>query len=234
MKKNPFSLSFGKEDWIVIDLNPERDLLQSFAANLSNYPSLSEVFREAKINLSFLGLGVEIEGASPITDLNVAVTRMLEKIKKKHKRVLVTIDEAVCNDTMKEFVSLFQIYMRQDLPVFLLMTGLYENIYELQNEKTLTFLYRAPKIELRPLNIGMRKLQRWLKRRGDIRLPSRYWGIFVLSIIPDGIMYYLNSVSIWRNMYMKRYGVSCQKVIRNCWLLWQKPMTPKWKQYERL
>lgn len=67
----------------------------------------------------------------------------------------MTIDEAVCNDTMKEFVSLFQIYMRQDLPVFLLMTGLYENIYELQNEKTLTFLYRAPKIELRPLNIGM-------------------------------------------------------------------------------
>ena len=107
----------AEEDWIVIDLSPERDLL---------HPSLSEVFREAKINLSFLGLGVEIEGVSPITDLNVAVTRMLEKIKKKRKRVLVTIDEAVCNDTMKEFVSLFQIYMRQDLPVFLLMTGLYE------------------------------------------------------------------------------------------------------------
>ena len=82
-----------------------------------------------------LGLGVEIDGVSPITDINVAVTRMLERINKKHKRVLVTIDEAVCNDTMKEFVSLFQIYMRQDLPVFLLMTGLYENIYELQNEK---------------------------------------------------------------------------------------------------
>ena len=70
----------------------------------------------------------------------------MKRIKKKRKRVLVTIDEAVCNDTMKEFVSLFQIYMRQDLPVFLLMTGLYENIYELQNEKRLTFLYRAPKI----------------------------------------------------------------------------------------
>ena len=42
----------AEEDWIVIDLSPERDLLQSFAANLSNYPSLSEVFREAKINLS--------------------------------------------------------------------------------------------------------------------------------------------------------------------------------------
>ena len=34
------------------------------------------------------------------------------------------------------------------------MTGLYENIYDLQNEKSLTFLYRAPKIHLRPLNYG--------------------------------------------------------------------------------
>lgn len=136
----------SEDSWIVIDLSPERDLLHSFAANLSNNPTLSEIFREAKINLSYV---------SPITDINIAVTRMLERINKKNKRVLVTIDEAVCNETMKEFVSLFQIYMRQDLPVFLLMTGLYENIYELQNEKTLTFLYRAPKMELRPLNIGM-------------------------------------------------------------------------------
>lgn len=36
----------------------------------------------------------------------------------------------------------------------MIMTGLYENIYELQNERTLTFLYRAPGMELGPLNIG--------------------------------------------------------------------------------
>lgn len=29
------------------------------------------------------------------------------------------------------------------------MTGLYENIYEIQNEKTLTFLYRTPRIEIK-------------------------------------------------------------------------------------
>lgn len=51
-------------------------------------------------------------------------------------------------------MSAFQIFIRHDLPVFLLMTGLYENIYELQNAKTLNFLYRAPKIALGPLNIG--------------------------------------------------------------------------------
>lgn len=42
--------------------------------------------------------------------------------------------------------------MRRDYPIYLLMTGLYENIYDLQNEDTLTFLYRAPKLTLEPLN----------------------------------------------------------------------------------
>lgn len=147
---------FRKErDWIVVDLSPERDLLQMLAADLSNRQELLSIFRDAKINLSFLGLGLEIDGVPPITDVSVAVTRMLERIGKKGKRVLITIDEVSRNQTMREFVSLFQIFMRQDLPVFLAMTGLYENIYELQNEKTLTFLYRAPKMELQPLNIGM-------------------------------------------------------------------------------
>lgn len=144
-----------EKDWIVADLSPERDLLQSLAAFLSNQPDLVQIFRKAKINLSFLGLGMEIDGTAAITDLSVALTRMLEHIGKHNKKVLITIDEAVCNRTMREFVSMFQIFMRQDLPVFLVMTGLYENIYELQNEKTLTFLYRAPRLELGPLNIGM-------------------------------------------------------------------------------
>ena len=51
-------------------------LLQIWS-NLSKF--VSRFFVKLKINLSFLGLGVEIEGVSPITDLNVAVTRMLEK-----------------------------------------------------------------------------------------------------------------------------------------------------------
>lgn len=144
-----------EKDWIVVDLSPERDLLQMLAADLSNRPELLSIFQDAKINLSFLGLGLEIDGVPPITDVSVAVTRMLERLGKKNKKVLITIDEAVCSQTMREFVSLFQIFMRQELPVFLAMTGLYENIYELQNEKTLTFLYRAPKMELQPLNIGM-------------------------------------------------------------------------------
>lgn len=145
----------GKYGWVVIDLTPERDLLTSFAAELYNHNALSEIFRKAKLNLSLLGIGIEIEGGETITDLNVAIRRMLTNIKEHNKKVLITIDEVVCNKTMREFASVFQIYIRQELPVFLLMSGLYDKIYELQNEETLTFLYRAPKVELKPLNIGM-------------------------------------------------------------------------------
>ena len=39
------------------------------------------------------------------------------------------------------------------------MTGLYENLYDLQNDKALTFLYRAPKMMMEPLNITAVKKQ---------------------------------------------------------------------------
>ncbi len=49
--------------------------------------------------------------------------------------------------------ELVDIYLREKFPVYLVMAGLYENISNLQNEKTLTFLYRAPRIFLKPLNL---------------------------------------------------------------------------------
>ena len=150
------SAHFRKDErWIVIDLNPERDLLRMLAAELSNRRELLELFRDAKINLSFLGFGLEIDGEPPVTDIVVALRRMLEKLKKCHKKVLVTIDEVSSTPYMREFASQFQIFIREGLDICLLMTGLYENIYELQNAKNLTFLYRAPKIELKPLSLPL-------------------------------------------------------------------------------
>jgi len=142
-------------DWIVANLNPDRDLLQMLAAELSNHRELLELFRDARINLSFLGLGLEIDGVPPVTDIVVALRNMLEKITKSGRRVLITIDEVTPSGHIREFASQFQIFMREDLNVFLLMTGLYENIYELQNTKTLTFLYRAPKVPLKPLSLPL-------------------------------------------------------------------------------
>ena len=68
---------------------------------------------------------------------------------------------------MRVFSASYQILVRQELPVFLLMTGLYENINELQNEKSLTFLYRAPKIHLPALDL--------------VEIRNRYQTVFHLN-----------------------------------------------------
>lgn len=143
------------KDWIVVDLNPERDMLQMLAAELSNRRALGQLFKDASINLSFLGFGLSIDGEPPITDISVALDRMLSVLTKQKKRVLITVDEATSTPRMREFAAQFQIYLRKNYSIFLLMTGLYENVQVLQNEKTLTFLYRAPKVEMSPLSLVM-------------------------------------------------------------------------------
>ena len=140
------------KNWIVIELSPERDMLHSLAAELSNRKELLQIFRDAKLNLSFLGFGLEIDSEPPITDVVVAIDRMLEHLSKRKKNIFIALDEAVSNQYVRGFLSQFQIFIRKKYNVFLLMTGLYDKIYELQNEETLTFLYRAPKFELEPLN----------------------------------------------------------------------------------
>lgn len=140
------------ESWIVVELNPTRDLLQSLAAKLYSLPEMHPHFIQAKLDFSALGLGVSLENAVPVMDIENAIERMLTEIQKREKRLLITIDEVVNCEYIRIFASSFQIFLRQNYPIFLLMTGLYENIYNLQNEDSLTFLYRAPKIVLEPLN----------------------------------------------------------------------------------
>ena len=140
------------DNWIVLELNPERDLLQSLAAKLYSIPQMHALFMKARLDVSALGIGVSIENAVPVTDIEHALEIMLDEIKKAKKRLLITVDEVTNSAHIRVFASAFQIFLRRDCPVFLLMTGLYENLYDLQNDKSLTFLYRAPKMVLEPLN----------------------------------------------------------------------------------
>lgn len=163
-----------KKDWIVLELNPTRDILQSLAAQIYSLPDMHDRFIKAKLDFSAFGLGVSIENAIPVTDIENVIERMLEQIKKEEKHLLITIDEVVNSEYIKVFASSFQIFLRRDYPIFLLMTGLYENLYELQNDKSLTFLYRAPKIILEPLNY--------------VAVRRQYQDIFGIDLNTAGIM----------------------------------------------
>lgn len=143
------------KNWLVVDLSSERNLIDALTAELAGHQGFLSLLKNAKLKLSAFGLGLELGTREQIKDNAVVLDRILAKLTENGKRVLVTLDEAVPNRFVREFVSQFQIYIRKNYNVFLLMTGLHENIYDLQNAKTMTFLYRAPKIVLGPLNMWL-------------------------------------------------------------------------------
>jgi len=140
-------------DWIIIRLNPERNMLESLVAKLYDSKEYLTKFIDASVNLSKFGIGVSLASKPPIADIESALEIILKEIKKKKKRLLVTVDEASNTAYMREFASSFQIMIREELPIYLIMAGLYENIRGIENEQNLTFLYRTPKYEMEPLNI---------------------------------------------------------------------------------
>jgi predicted AAA+ superfamily ATPase len=143
-----------ENDWIIVDLNSTQDLLTDFAMRLvDSCKNFSDILKKG-FNLSIAGFGIGLNGENQSRDSVSIICEILESLKKKNKKVLITIDEVMNGENMRHFASEFQILLRKDFSVFLLMTGLYENIYLIQNDPALTFLLRTPKIKLEPLSLA--------------------------------------------------------------------------------
>ena len=57
------------DSWIVIELNPTRDLLQSLAAKIYSLPEMHARFLNARLDFSAFGLGLSVENSAPATDI---------------------------------------------------------------------------------------------------------------------------------------------------------------------
>ncbi len=141
------------KDWIVIDLNSTQNLIDDFAMRLVDSCKRLPDFTKQGFNISVAGFGIGVNSNPSPQDSVSIIDGILSSLKKHHKKVIITIDEVMHDNNMRHFASQFQIFVRKDYPVFLLMTGLYENIYAIQNDPALTFLLRTPKICLEPLSL---------------------------------------------------------------------------------
>ena len=140
--------------WTVVELSPEQDLLDALLAQLQKDKTVLRFLKSAQINLPFSSVELKAEGTPEMKHPEILLEKILENMKKRGRKLLITIDEVTNNPNVRLFASIFQILIRKDLPLYLLMTGLYDNLRALQNEKSLTFLYRAPRITLESLNLG--------------------------------------------------------------------------------
>ena len=144
----------NKDDWMVVELISEADMLDQLASIIYDSSLLHKIIDGKTFSVSFKGISFSVKGEKPVTNVLSFLDMLFSRLNRKNKKVLICVDEAVNNIYMKPFTQAIQLLLRKKYQIYLLMTGLYQNIFELQNNKSLTFLYRAPKVFLEPLSIS--------------------------------------------------------------------------------
>ena len=151
------SEEYSKDGWIVLDINPARDMLSQVASALNN-EGLGKKSKNKSISISasILGtggsFGYSSEKDDALSDISVVVDNMLDEARRKEKKIFIGIDEVSKSKEMTVFASEFGRWLRAAYPVYMVCTGLYENLLEVSNIKNLTFFRRATTLMTEPLN----------------------------------------------------------------------------------
>ncbi len=147
------SKEFKEEGYLIADLNPFSPMEEQLAARLYNEGRVKKLFLQGEFSVSFHGFSFSLKGKEDISDVSALLSKMFRYLEKKNQFVIVTIDDVSPTQSLKNFIFSFQQFVREDYPVGLLMTGLYENVSELAHDKGLTFLLRTEKLFLSPLSL---------------------------------------------------------------------------------
>ena len=95
-----------------------------------------------------------MEKAQSTENANYKIEQYLDCITKKNKRILFTIDEISNTQNIKAFFQSFNIWLRKDYDIAILMAGLKKNILSLQKDNRISFLKRAEKKDLKQLSLN--------------------------------------------------------------------------------
>lgn len=138
-------------DWLFVDLSGASHLLLTASSAIIDQGRTKGLLSPSETNFFWAGEGFVLEGQEPISSPFALLTNLLNILKEKRKKVLFIIDDVVNSTELQHFLSDYQSFLRRKHLVYLLMAGTFENISKLQDEESITFLYRVPKIYLGPL-----------------------------------------------------------------------------------
>ena len=141
------------KNWIIVDLKSTGEITKDLIANLYSEDPFLTKFVDTSLNLSLFGVGLNLSQKSPVASEDYALKTLIKEIKNYKKRILVVIDEVQKTPSLVDFIQEFQILIREDLPIFLLVAGIYEDMQEVENTDGLTFFLRAASFEMSPLSI---------------------------------------------------------------------------------
>lgn len=129
-----------KNDWVVSRLSQFDNMLEQMARLLYEVGvSKIEAFED--------------EFEKQTTSIHAYLNNLFEYFKKKGIHILVAIDDVCKTNGMVDFIRAYQGFLIDHYDVRLLMSGSYNDIVELEKEPSISFLFRASKIQLSPLSI---------------------------------------------------------------------------------
>lgn len=146
-------------DWIVVDLPMNTDLIPTLIESV--YRQVNSDLQQLMSKISGVSLGVaglqvsyHHQEASIINSPHQPMlVEMAELLHNKGLKLLVTIDEISFTPALREFASIYQILLRRNYHIALVMAGMPNKVSELQNDDVLTFLLRSQRIYLGPLSL---------------------------------------------------------------------------------
>ena len=147
------------KSWLIYRISPGRDMIRQLAALLYKEAFIKDKYSSKSINISASvlgtggGIGVSKTVADDFTDIGVELDEMLSLSTSLGKKVFIGVDEVSKTPEMTLFASEFGKWMRAGYSVYMVCTGLYENIEQVCNVPNLTFFRRATTIKTEPLNM---------------------------------------------------------------------------------
>lgn len=144
------------DDWLVVDLTMGKRFIPTLIESV--YAQADNSLRTGidGIKLSTNGLEIDYnhrETLSTNLPYQVLLEKMAEMLKKRGLSLLITIDEISSTPELREFAGIYQLLLRNNYHIALLMAGLPNKVSELQNDELLTFLLRSQRIYLEPLSL---------------------------------------------------------------------------------
>lgn len=147
------------ENWVVYSLNSTIDMVEQLLAKLSDHPLCAKHLVKPKnigISLKAVSIGIEYDKEN-IYDAYTLISKMIYTLAQHNIKILLTVDDVLANSEMKVFAHTFQqlITDPRELPVYLIMTGLYTNYKEIKDNPEFrgsTFLTRTFEKNVEPLD----------------------------------------------------------------------------------
>ncbi|ETP71802.1 hypothetical protein UYO_2270 [Lachnospiraceae bacterium JC7] len=154
-----------KNDWLVYPLSSSGNGIRTLLAKISEEKFVNNKKNSYTIKTSVAAEGklIAMAGKGSIdfsktttekddTDIEALLVRLIKIANEDGYKILIGIDDISKTPSMVELLSILSSMILEGLKVYLVVTGLSENIEDFSNEKNLSFFKRADSYELKNLN----------------------------------------------------------------------------------